>query len=231
MISLQDIRFAAVNIEYDQHKLASEALSLRKFYKAIPAHKKWARLHPKIFVGTEKEINEVTVVDDDHLMINRKLPSWYGLSLTHIPGEKWSDLGSNNVRNDSTEAWVWRSDVDAPYLRELVESLEFDQLHSVRVMLLPTNSIGLVHMDSAGNYYKEHVSLTLNVNSGGSPIIFLEKDRTYSIESDRAFLFRDDCYHGVPRVRDTRIQIRINGRPNIKKLSALVDTNTIVIAN
>jgi len=229
MISLPEIRFAKVNLDYDKHKLASEVLGLRKNFKSIPAHKKWARMHPKIFVGTQKEIEEVTVVDSDRQLVKRKLHPWYGASLTHVPGEYLSNLGTNEIRNSSTSAWEWREDISAPYLRSIVELLNFEQLHSVRVMMLPANSIGLVHMDSGGDYYKDHISLTLNVENGGSPILFLEKDKIYSVENESAFLFRDDCYHGVPRVVSDRIQIRINGRPNKKVLSDLIDLNTVVL--
>lgn len=231
MFSLKNIRFAPVNLNYDRDRLYQEITSLRKHFKAIPAHKRWARPHDKIFVGTQEEIDQVTVVDDHRQMITKKLPSWVGISITHLPDDAWSKVGNNAIRNSSTRAWEWRDDLSSPYLREIAESLEFEELHSVRVMILPANSIGLVHIDSAGDYYENNVSLTLNVKNGGSPIIFLENDKTYTAENETAFLFRDDCYHGVPRVKENRVQVRINGRPNKKILTELIDLNHTVLVS
>ena len=96
-------------------------------------------------------------------------------------------------------------------------------------MMLPAGSIGLVHVDSTSDYYRNNVSITLNVSNGGSPIIFEEQGTQFSALQEPAFLFRDDCYHGVPRVSSNRIQIRINGKPSYSTLAPLVDLNSVVL--
>jgi hypothetical protein len=95
-------------------------------------------------------------------------------------------------------------------------------------MLLPAGGIGLVHHDSGEAYYINNISITLNVNSGGSPMIFLCEDQQYSVETDPAFLFQDCCLHGVPKVSSNRLQVRINGRPKKELIESLLDLDSIV---
>lgn len=228
MTTLSAVKFAELDFNYDREKLEKEILSIRSVFEQMPASMLWARPHKDINVGTHKEILTVTVIDPEDNIIHRELPSWEGLSLTYIPGQPKSVLGGNRYRNTHNGSWSWRDDVEVPYLKELVESLQFEELHSVRIMVLPAGSIGLVHVDSTDTYYLNNISVTLNVNSGGSPIIFKRGESTYSVEEPGAFLFQDNCPHGVPRVYQDRVQVRINGRPNKEFVNALLKTETIV---
>lgn len=228
MIPLSAVKFAELEFDYDRKKLENEILAVRPWFESMPASVLWSRPHKDINVGTHEEILKVTVIDPNDNVIQKDLPSWSGLSLTHIPGQPKSVLGGNKYRNTYNGPWTWRDDVSVPYLKELVESLQFEELHSVRIMVLPLGGIGLVHTDSTDAYYFNNISITLNVNSGGSPIIFKRGDSTYSVEEPRAFLFQDNCPHGVPRVVRDRVQVRINGKPNKEFVDALLKIETIV---
>ena len=230
MIDLHSIRFAKLNFNYDSEKLKTEILQLESQFKSMPALDVWAKQHSLIDVGTLSEIQEITVISKDGNVQRKKYSAWRGLSITHLPSLPLSTIGTNSIRNRSAVNWEWRKDVNAPYLRQLAESFNFKQIHSVRIMMLPAESIGLVHVDSTQDYYKNNVSITLNVTNGGSPIIFEQDGITHSVKDDCAFLFRDDCYHGVPRVVSDRIQVRINGAPNNDVLSKLVDRSTVLLA-
>lgn len=232
MVILSQLRFAKINLDYDKKIVENEILSLKNQFTICPVGKKYAKAHPQIFVGTEEEINEVTVTDDIDItrVYRKKLDPWYGFSLTHIPGNLQTKVGSNFIRNSSTASWIWRDDISAPYIRKLVEFLNFKELHSVRILLLPANSIGLVHQDSNAEYYRENISLTLNIKTGNSSLVFLKQNKNYHVGNDDAFLFRDDCLHGIPKVSSDRLQIRINGKPNQDIMHKLVDFDTAIMA-
>jgi hypothetical protein len=221
-MSLFDCRFAKLNFEYDRERAYREA-------EALDPLLEWTRSAPGYLgVSLPFSVTENGKHDSDDLM-STKL-TWKSMGLTHIPEVPLSKLGRGALRNKMTECkWVWRDDVIAPYLRDLCYGLPFDSVGSVRLIVLPPGNTGSVHNDDpSGLFYVTGArSVTLNLSGGGSQLEFMHNDKHYTISDHPAFLFRDDCYHGV-RIADTlRIQMRVNGFFN-PKMAELIDTATVL---
>lgn len=232
---IQKIRFANLDFDYDQKILKEEILSISSSNmqnlsaKSIVLSDQW-----RIPLFSDEQINDTTIIDDNGNLIRKKNPGWIGIGLTMLPENTKSKGGAVRIRNSNTnESWVWREDIQTPYIRELVELLGFKTLHTIRIMMLPAGSIGLVHNDDVDrNYYKNgRLSVTFNVDDGGSPLVFLEKDKRYDMFPNKTFIFRDDCWHGIPQVSRQRIQVRMSGIIDEENLESLLDFNNIVMTN
>ncbi len=227
------IRFANLKLDYDPEKIKAEIDNIKDFYDLCSTEniltEQW-----RIPLFTDEQIQNTTVYSANlNKIIHKKYPGWKGCSFTHLEENPASKTGASKIRNNNIKSrWLWREDLKIPYIRSLVDSLDFKILHTVRLLMIPANSIGLVHQDDQGAYYKQRgFSITLNVHSGGSPIVFIEDEKIHEAWPDKCHIFRDDCWHGIPQVQSTRIQIRINGIPNKKLIESLLDLDSILIAN
>lgn len=217
-----DARFARLNIDYDRPRAFREAESL------VP-RLEWTRSAPPLYMyGTAP----FTVGGSGGAIVDPMATgyTWKSMGLTHIHGNETSKLGRGSVRNRcSHEKWVWRDDVDTPYLRSLIESLPFERVTCVRLIVLPEGNVGTVHHDnpSLSYYFSGGRSLTLNLSSGGSALEFMQHGEHYAIGDHPAFIFRDDCWHGVPKVESIRIQLRVNGFFKAE-MANLIDRNKVL---
>jgi hypothetical protein len=87
-------------------------------------------------------------------------------------------------------------------------------------MVLQPPGFGPVHCDAhpSHDYYNTHISITLNLEDGGMPLIALIDDQQVEC-NDSCFIFEDNCWHGVGQVSSRRTQLRINGKVNQGKLN------------
>lgn len=206
-MNLYDIPYAALNFTYDHSRVAEEILA--HDLVQIPAsqrflaHRTFDLVEPLLY-------DQVTVVTETGIR-EGTIPSWHGYSFTHVPGVPFSQYGGNAARIQH-EQWQWKPHARCDYIKEITEQLGFTQVQNVRAMLLDPPGFGPVHCDlpPGSDYYQRHVSVTLNVQSGGQPLIAEIGGVQQAIDAP-CFMFRDDCWHGVGQVSSRRIQLRING--------------------
>ena len=224
MIDIWKLRFANLDFDYDQSEVEREVDGITEFFDlSIPDTVLADQWRLPLF--TDEQINNTSVYSSEtNEIIHKKYPSWKGCSLTRLDDTRASMMGAARVRNNNVKtAWQWRDDLNIPYIRSIVDRFQFRILHTVRLLIIPEGSIGLVHADDWGSYYKQHgFSITLNVRNGGSPIVFLDGDQKHEAWPDKCHVFRDDCWHGIPQVSSRRIQIRINGVPDRRHIAGLV---------
>ena len=215
-MDIHNIRFANLDFEYDVERASAEIAALEDKMEILYLQKGIEKNQYRLPLFTEEQINNITLWDPvEERYIFKDFQAWKGTSLTYRNDLKTaSNTGAYRFRNNAIDAeWDWREDIAVPYIRQLVESLQFVRLHTVRVFWLNAGSIGMVHNDDpTQTYYKDKgFSLTLNLKSGGSPLVFLNGDQRHDVHPGKCFIFKDDCWHGVPQVSSTRMQIRING--------------------
>jgi hypothetical protein len=211
------MKYKKLNFIYDKDKLIEEVFQHEKEFIEIPATKEFLQYRPFDIVDPAW-YDQVTTVSN--LGINKgTIPSWSGYSFTHVPGDKMSFYGGNALRL-KYEEWVWRNDANCPYLKSIVDTLGFTQIQNIRSMVLQPPGFGPVHCDAppSHDYYNTHVSITLNLEDGGMPLIALI-DGQYVECNDTCFIFEDNCWHGVGQVTSRRTQLRINGKVNQGKLN------------
>lgn len=220
-MSIFNIRYSKLNFSYDKKKLADEIQ--KHEFTDIPAIRQFLNLRP--FDLVEKSLYDKVTLITERGIIPGELPSWKGYSFTHVPGDMLSSYGSNLSRM-RYEDWVWKDDADCPYIKELISKLGFVKVQNVRAMTLEPPGFGPVHNDVPphSKYYDNHVSITFNISDGGMPLVALIDDKLIEINDD-CFIFRDDCWHGVGLVSSKRVQLRINGIIDEKKLNEILPAN------
>lgn len=218
-MNIFNIRYAALNFSYDKD-LVKQEIFQHKFID-IPATKEFLALRP--FDLVDPCLYEKVPTLTPQGIIAGEIPSWKGYSFTEIPGDSFSSFGGNLSRL-KTDKWVWKKDSNAPYIKELINQLGFEQVQNVRVMMIDPPGFGPVHNDlpPSSNYFENHVSVTLNISDGGQPLVAMLDNKLIELGKDDAFIFRDDCWHGVRQVSSQRIQLRINGIVNQETLSKFI---------
>lgn len=225
MSNLFSYRYARLNFSYDKEKVKKEILQHQA--TDIPAIKQFLDMRPFDLVDPTL-YNKITVLTEKGI-VKGDIPSWKGYSFTHVPGDMMSEYGGNLTRI-KFDTWQWKKDANCPYIKEIVEALGFEQVQNVRSMSLEPPGFGPVHNDvpPASNYYKDHVSVTLNISNGGKNLVAKIGNDLKEFDDD-CFIFRDDCWHGVGLVEYSRIQLRINGRVNLSKFESYIDKESIIL--
>lgn len=204
--------YRKLNFEYNKIKLTKEILSNAGHFHQMPPDFLTIKKR-KFSILDSGDYEKLTLVNGDKIL-KGQYDSWKGLCFTHKKGEYVSLSGKNNLRSLLKE-WSWREDLNSNYLIQIVNELGFYEIQNVRVMIIDTNNFGPVHKDACDeNYYDDHVSVTLNLEDGGKPLLALINEELIEINDD-AFIFCDNCWHGVGRVNSRRIQVRINGKSDI----------------
>jgi hypothetical protein len=214
-------RFIKLKFPFDKERLRQEVLSCESKFRDIPANREGVRGRP--FDLVPRELYDEITYFDGQTVVKGRLPSWRGLSFTHIPGVERS-LGGSNVLRTQDARWEFRTDLTFDYLKSLIKVFGFSELQNIRAMVLDPPGFGPVHIDLAptSNYYEQHVSVTLSIDDGGQPLAAFW-DGEYHHLSEDCFVFRDDCWHGVGIVTRRRIQVRINGRMDPDQLRRWID--------
>jgi hypothetical protein len=241
-MNIWKIRFANLNFDYDQYKVAQEINNLTVLEGHVPYKSRLVH-QAKLPLFTEEQLNNLNwdaEVTEKNIQQSKGL--WKSCSLTyldtdnkdrsmyqHDPNFLHRDT-NQYVRNNNTTNWTWREDINVPYIKQLVDSFNFKVLANVRVLSMDAGCIGLVHNDDVdGKFYKKlGFSITLNISSGGSPLVYTENGQRYDLNPGKCFAFRDDCWHGVPETTSRRIQLRINGIPDTKTIKNLLDMGSII---
>jgi hypothetical protein len=154
------------------------------------------------------------VLDGAPVFVPGDVSSWWGLSLTHVPGMAQTDAGSNRLRRKHDGNWAWKPGMDIPYTRELLGGLPFTRLDTVRVLSLAPGGFGPAHADCGDDSPWEVdgiASITFMVRDGGVPMRFADPEGRLHDVNDPAFFFKDCAPHGVPQTRDRRLLLRVNG--------------------
>ena len=231
-MNIWKIRFANLNLDYDQDRVAEEIRNLTILEELIPNKDKISDQNI-LPLFTQQQLDNViwgADINDDNA--DKPKGIWKSCSLTYLDNEykDKSMLGQPGLRNSNITPWQWRTDIDIPYIRQIADSLNFKMLTTVRVLTMDAGCIGLVHNDDPeGKFYKSlGYSVTLNVSDGSTSMVYTENNRRQELKPDKCFVFRDDCWHGIPETTSHRIQIRINGIPDTKTIKNLLDMDSII---
>lgn len=204
--------YQKLNFKFSKKKLIEEVLSNSMHFHQMPPDFLTLKTR-KFSIINGGDYDKVTVAGVN-AVLQGQIDSWKGLCFTYKKGEAISKSGKNSLRSYLND-WSWRKDLNCSYLIEIVKELGFYEIQNVRVMIIEPGGFGPVHKDAcAENYYNDHVSVTLNLADGGKPLLALINEELIEINDD-AFVFCDNCWHGVGKVNSRRIQIRINGKSNI----------------
>ena len=196
-MSFENVRFGELDFEYDAEKLLKDLNDIKyiQYFADASTHLN----HSRLPIFNQFQIDNCKI--------------WKGINLTK-PAEQISLKNSSlsKIRNENSDVeWVWVEKF--PYIEYIAKTLGFIKINLVRVLVLEPGSIGSIHNDNSAKsyYYDRRTSITLNINDGGSPLVFLNGKEIHSKMPGPAFLFRDDCWHGIPQTETERVQIRING--------------------
>ena len=159
--------------------------------------------------------------------------TWRSRDLTKPP-QRSSNVRLSSARlrnNDNTRHWVWDPELTVPYIRSVIESMNWQCIQLVRVITMDPDCIGLVHIDDPMGFYygvdNRNLSVTFSVLDGGSPLVFKNNGELHNADAN-CFIFRDDCFHGVPRTQSRRVQVRISGIPDPAFIEPLLDMSQAI---
>lgn len=230
-MDIRKIRFANLNLDYDQDLIKNEMLKIADDnLLEITSPESVLKNQWRLPIFSSEQIENTTVYSlESQGTIYKKYPAWKGCSLTYVPGSRLSLIGSAKFRAETIDTeWLWREDIDISYTKSVVERLNFKKLNTVRLFMLESDGIGLVHQDDINFYENGGFSVTLNISTGGSPLVFLEGTEKHEIWPEKTHIFLDDCWHAIPQVKSTRIQLRVNGIPDEDFIASLIQTNSII---
>jgi len=203
------IKHIELNFKYDKQRVIEEIFNHSSMFVHIPPAKMPLRFRTFDLVDPSL-YQKITTVGINGIEWG-KITTWRGLSFTHIPGNKSSEYGSNSLRELDVN-WEWRPNIHCIYIQDIVQRLGFTKVQTVRAMTINPPGFGPVHCDLVPNskYYQDHISVTLNLENGGQPLVAMVENKLVEIDND-CFVFYDDCWHGVDLVKSRRTQVRING--------------------
>ena len=214
--------YCPLRIPYDAERLHDELIGLLpKFESLAPAaaalkrRSEWFEIGDDyLYENVEHNAPDPSQSEDARVFVPGKVPSWWGISLTHVPGRPETQSGSSRYRGRYDGKWAWKPGLKLPYARQLVENLSFDKLNVVRVMSLPAGGFGPAHVDCKDDSPWETdgvASITFLLRDGGVPMRFMAADKSVHDVNDSVFFFKDCAPHGIPRTTSRRLLLRING--------------------
>jgi len=225
--------YCPLALSFDAERLYRELFALLPFFESLATkgatlekRSKWFSIGDDYLYGNvEHYIQDPSRPIDPPVFVHSAVPSWWGISLTHVPGLPETHSGSNRYRRKHDGQWVWKADLDVPYTRELVGSLPFTRFDTARVMSLPPGGFGPVHADCRDDTPWEIdgiASITFLLRDGGVQMRFQAPDGRLHDVSDPVFFFKDCAPHGVPRTASRRLLLRVNGAADSRPLSRLL---------
>jgi hypothetical protein len=202
--------YKKLNYIYNKEDVLKEIFQYESQFVDIPASKEFLKFRPFSIVD-ESLYENITTVSAYNKIEQGTIPSWRGFSFTHVPGDDITKYGGNMSRIKH-EVWEWKKNINCPYIQNIVKDLGFKQIQNIRVMVIEPPGFGPVHCDvpPSNDYYKNHTSITLNLENGGQPLIAKVNDHMLEYD-DPCFIFEDNCWHGVGVVTSRRTQLRLNG--------------------
>jgi hypothetical protein len=213
--------YCPLELDFDAERLHAELIALAPRFESLatkgsnldPA--RWFPLgEPELYRNLEHYVEDPARPDGPPVFVAGSVPGWWGLSLTHVPGLPETGCGSNRYRRRHDGRWTWKSGLDLPCTRALLERLPFTRLDTVRVMTLPAGGFGPAHADCRDDTPWEIdgiASISFLVRDGGVPMRFQAPDGALRDVRDPVFFFKDCAPHGVPRTSSRRVLLRVNG--------------------
>lgn len=110
--------------------------------------------------------------------------------------------------------WVWREDIDLPYIREVVAQLPFEFVQLTRLIVTPAGGFCPVHQDESRKdpYYDLGFGkINFNIKSGNQPLQIRADDKAYYGDAD-TFYVNSAFPHGVDVTTEKRVQIQVCGK-------------------
>lgn len=231
--------WAKIQHDFDQDLMRKELLSNRIFEKSVVATTNYNDQGYSIWDPQGKAFAEEIFQKQKHIhhykehnnvreLVNGSMNTFRMLNLTYLPERSMSSTDSwEGKMSDGdrlplwikyTDPWHWRSDLDIPYTKSVIQALPIEHLLTVRCVIQDPPSIGVVHKDSGPKintdfYNKGFGSITLNVANGGGSLWFINYrtgDKFKIDESQhKCWHFDDACLHCTTEVIAKRIQLRI----------------------
>lgn len=247
--------WASIQFSFDQEKIKSEILNSDAFNKLKVATSQYTDsgnsiwdpngqfFNDKIF-EKQKLIHHYKIdpKTNERVFIQGEMNTFQMLNLTYVKDEDLSlnDAWKGDLKDKSRKPlwiihkkpWLWREDLDLPYTRQILESLPFEYLLTVRCIIQKAPSIGVVHKDNSYQsnqaFYQEGFgSITLNVCSGDANLFYINhlNNRKYQIDENRyqCWHFDDSHLHCTTEVKNLRIQIRVFGKLKVNYESLFQD--------
>lgn len=228
--------FAPINIEFDRVRLYKEIVesSILKSGNIATSH----RLNGKNYWDNStnfqseqfKKLKDVPLWTDENQveLSDYKIKTFYQVNVTTFFEDSLTTVWEGRLE-DKTKIplwikynfpWRFRSDINLPYLQQVVNCLGLEFVSMIRIVYQTPPSIGLAHKDSGPKtnleYYNNNgVSITLNVSDGGANLFFVDRHgNEQCIDERRTFSwhFDDSVVHCTTEVISPRIQVRIYGK-------------------
>jgi hypothetical protein len=221
------MKHVKLNFSYDKNKVREEIFSHVAEFVDIPPSKKSLK-HRTFDLVDSDSYDNVTVLGESGIEY-KSIPTWKGFCFTHIPNNELSTYGSN-LQREMFINWEWKDNSNCPYIQSLIKNLGFTSVQTVRAMILKPPGFGPVHCDMLplSGYYKKNISITLNIDNGGVPLVAMIDNKLVEIDDD-CFIFYDNCWHGVKHVKSQRVQLRINGKIDATILNKFIEDETLYI--
>lgn len=164
--------------------------------------------------------------DGTRTYVPGKNKTYHAVNITYLPEEPESTWNIWKSEDKKPIFWhiykkpfTWREEWQGSYLKEFIESLPFEYVQGVRVLVMDPPSIGQAHKDSATILNKRflqsgHASISINVDSGGGILKYLDNaEVSHEVDNDvKVFHFDDSAVHGVTPISSSRYQVRIWGK-------------------
>jgi hypothetical protein len=233
--------FAPLTIEFDRDRLRDELVKSNIFAEGKIAttstlesvnQSRWK--HPTQFndpkFARHAETNYWTKQNDIEVLSSGNTATFKQVNVTYPNNERdldWFGNGSSITNKkyrtpvwiSHHHAWNFKEYIEIPYLREIIASLELEFVSMVRIIYMSSDSIGIIHKDSAPSVNKSYfdsggVSITLNVCSGGANLYFVDSEGKEHVVDDKYTIwhFDDSAVHCTDVTTSDRIQVRIYGK-------------------
>jgi hypothetical protein len=227
--------YCPIDVAFDARLLEHELMALSPQFRFMPANEAFVENRRRWFEEGNDYVHDnvtraVRSADGRDTVIHGRVPSWSGLSLTHVPGAVGT--GSSYFRRVFRDrAWAWIPGLAGAYTRELVESLPFKEMRAVRIMSMPAGAFGPVHVDYPDDTLWEKdgvISITFLLKDGGVPLRFLAADGRVHEARDPVSFFKDCAPHAVPLTESSRLLLRVNGTGEPEAFQAILQRDRAV---
>jgi len=184
MINFDNLIAASVNLDIDYKKMTDELMKLL-------GHKNCIKFSYPTDNGTE-----VTA---------------YSIFLRKCE-KKLTEVNFRTAKSVDYDNWDWDYDIDIPYTRDIIESIPFTKLGTVRIVFFP-NVPCIEHTDWDDNSDTKHtLGLSIIPNTGNTHCnVWHESRQEYVSIPGNAMLLNDSFKHWVPTSEGTRITMRLFG--------------------
>jgi len=176
---------ASLKLDIDYEKMTAELLAVQSNKKCVPFS----------YPAKRGDTTEVTA---------------YSLFLRINP--EFLDYSYRGAKKANDLSWDWDYELDTPYTRQVIESLPFNIIGTIRVVYFP-NVPCVAHTDWDNKEDRAHtLGLSLIPSTGNTWCeVWSEKSGEYVKVFGNAMLLNDSIKHQVPCSEGTRIAMRIFG--------------------